>query len=837
MPLAMIRERLRLKPGIIIFLGAFAVALLFALYTNHVWEDYYITYRSSKNLATGHGLVFNVGERLHTFTSPLGVLLPALSHLLTGNTSDTGALWIFRVMCAAAFGGAAMLLFRMARLQHGSGVIGGLLAAWLITDPKSVDFAINGMETAFMLLFLACTLWGHLATGPRSWRILGAAWAGLMWTRPDSFIYVALIAAGFWLFNDEKQSGTNRRGLLVLYFRAGLLTTALYLPWLIWAWAYYGTPIPHTITAKGDIGGVHTLMGLLGTAIQLPLLAWTKTSSLELTFLPSYYIIGGWPSFLIHASRALATVCCLLWLMPFIRHWSRAASFAFFGAHVYLTYFPYFPFPWYIPSTTLLALVALAGLIDWLLTRGVQYPRLRLAAWGLSGLLLAANMWTLWQVARQVEAQQTLVEDGTRRKIGEWLHEHSATGDTVFMEPLGYIGFFSNLKTYDWPGMSSLEMVHARQQVGSNWSTLIQYLEPTWLVLRPFEVERISLGAPRLLTESYRLVQAFDSSSAVAKLPVNGRPYLEHDANFIVYRQRRIPVGERSPVTLTRGEVRLRPGRMQLPGKAYHTEFNRHEITITGAPATIEFPVTPDLSELTGGFGLLDEEWVGTKKIKPVEFTITLIKPDGTGQILLQQQLDPVNQPDHRGFRPFRLSLPQPLAGILRFSTKPSAGSAGHIRAFWGELQVVPLRTGLLVNGRLIPAAAASKARFGFFNTEEDGQPCLFAHAPTALVYDWQEGMNRLEAEFGVMRAAHTGTNATEGVVFVVEVVDATGASQVLFRRHLNPLGKADDRGAQVLSVPLPPSPGGRIILRTDPPPSGHLNSAWSYWRNLKALR
>jgi hypothetical protein len=93
--------------------------------------------------------------------------------------------------------------------------------------------------------------------------------------------------------------------------------------------------------------------------------------------------------------------------------------------------------------------VALAGLIDWLLTRGAQFQRLRLAAWGLSGLLLAANGWTLWQVARQVAAQQTLIEEGTRRKIGEWLHDQAAPGDTVFMEPLGYIGFFSGLKTYD----------------------------------------------------------------------------------------------------------------------------------------------------------------------------------------------------------------------------------------------------------------------------------------------------------------------------------------------------------------------------------------------------
>ncbi len=39
-----------------VFLFAAVVALWFALVTQHAWEDYCITWRSSKNLATGHGL-------------------------------------------------------------------------------------------------------------------------------------------------------------------------------------------------------------------------------------------------------------------------------------------------------------------------------------------------------------------------------------------------------------------------------------------------------------------------------------------------------------------------------------------------------------------------------------------------------------------------------------------------------------------------------------------------------------------------------------------------------------------------------------------------------------
>lgn len=66
--------------------GVLGLCLGWAAVTSHVWEDFWITFRSSKNLAAGHGLVFNPGDRLHTFTSPLGVLLPAAASLAAGLT-------------------------------------------------------------------------------------------------------------------------------------------------------------------------------------------------------------------------------------------------------------------------------------------------------------------------------------------------------------------------------------------------------------------------------------------------------------------------------------------------------------------------------------------------------------------------------------------------------------------------------------------------------------------------------------------------------------------------------------------------------------------------------
>ena len=161
-----------------VFLAAAILALGWTLATDHVWEDYWITFRSSKNLATGHGLLHQHGERLHTFTSPLGVLLPALCSLLTGNQSDLAALWLFRLMGVAAFGGAAALFGASASAMKMPRIVPVVLVLWLMTDNKSLDFAANGMETSILLLFTGWMIWALFACrSAKAWAHLGAAWA------------------------------------------------------------------------------------------------------------------------------------------------------------------------------------------------------------------------------------------------------------------------------------------------------------------------------------------------------------------------------------------------------------------------------------------------------------------------------------------------------------------------------------------------------------------------------------------------------------------------------------------------------------------------------------
>lgn len=660
--------------------GVAAVALLFAGLTRHVWEDYYITYRASKNLATGAGLVFNRGERLHTFTSPLGVLLPAAASLATGNRSDAAALWIFRLCCAAAFGGAALLLHAsLRRLAAGAG-LAALGVGLLATDLKSVDFTINGMETAFMLLFLAYAFWSLLGPArPGRWKHLGLAWAGLMWTRPDSFIYIGALA-GAWLVFRARDAAEGEGAVSQLhdFARAGALCAALYLPWFLWAWWYYGSPIPHTIIAKSSVAATeHTPLGVLLTFLKAPVLVWNGGNTLEATFLPSYYMTGGWPAGFVWAARLAAFIAWILWLFPFVRREVRAASLAYARAHVYLSYFPYFPFPWYLCPTTLLAYLALLGAAAQAfsspgMARGPRaLPVLGLAALAVQVVLLVAGGW---QVARM----QRHIEDGNRRRIGEWLAQRAARDDRVFLEPLGYIGYFSGLKTYDWPGLSSPEVVATHRRVGPSWADIVAELRPNWLVLRPAEEKLMRSDRPDLLEGLYRRVQVFDVRAAVEAERHWGRRLLEMDAVFTLWRRDRdTPV---YPESYEHGS--------KFPGLA-DVSWDRNSMMMVHAPGWIRMAVPRGAARLSLQFGFPPWAYSADAKTDGANFQVLAVV-DGRERLLFERKLDPATRVEDRAVMFTDIDLPVECIGrgelILRtqsLGTETSDYTCWNVSGFW----------------------------------------------------------------------------------------------------------------------------------------------------------
>lgn len=534
-----------------VFSGIFLIAMSFALYTNHVWEDYYITYRPSKNLVTGHGLVFTPGQKVHTFTSPFNVLIPAILCMMTGNRSDDLVLWLYRIICCFALGTTAVFLLRIARTTSMGGLATVVLLGMFGLNAKIIDFSINGQEIAFMVIFLALTLYALLVPSRSPALVLGVAWAGLMWTRPDSFVYIGGIALGFMLFNKELPIAKTRMELFKIFLYAGVVTMILYLPWFVWAWNYYGSPIPHTVIAKGVNTPAFRPGSLLKDIVVFPFYSLIHWSSLNGTFVPTnaeFY--EGWHNTITVYTKLLAWICAFYWCLPSGHSQARGISFAFMISHFYLSHIAPFPATWYIPSCTFLGVVVFAYIIQHSL-QGVYWLKKRLSSeksfrrlvrfiWGLAGVVLLISLLLTLGSAYQLRIQQRVIEEGHRKQIGLWLRKHATSpNDTVFLEPLGYIGYFSQLKMYDFPGLSSPEVVAVRRKLGTDdWDKLILELQPDWVVLRPLEAERIYKNNQLLLTQRYSHVKDFDVSEQVQSYRwIPGRIYLMYDQVFMIFKR------------------------------------------------------------------------------------------------------------------------------------------------------------------------------------------------------------------------------------------------------------------------------------------------------------
>lgn len=514
---------------------ACALPLLFAAYTRHAWEDYYITLRSSRNLVEGHGLVFNAGEHLHTFTSPLGVLVPALCTWITGPGHEAVALWLFRLINIALLGATALLFWRRAD-SLGVGALGrAVFLGLFFADSKLVDFATNGMETA-MLVFFLFLLWSELERpgGPRAGRV-AIGCGGLLWTRPDGIILGAVVLIAHVLLRPRaaREDGVSWRPLI----RGALLGGLIYLPWFAWAWWYYGSPVPHTIVAKSLVTPpVHASDFLL-----LPWRTLSGQSLLQDLFLPTYWFYGGWPDALRHFGQAIAIVASFAWLVPPLPAPLRRLSLAVFLGGFYVG--TIILFPWYSPPWTAFAAMAIAFTLDFAARRAQAAGRKALLSLVriVAGVAIAIQAAVLIAATWEMHVQQRVIEDGVRESIGHWLGRTARPGETVFLEPLGYIGYYSRLKTYDYPGLSSNEVVAAVRGGARRFTAVIAALHPTWLVLRPGEIADPTLPE-NAAWQDYQLVAAWNARPVLDRIAfLPGRGWLEHDAEFRVYRRKDAP--------------------------------------------------------------------------------------------------------------------------------------------------------------------------------------------------------------------------------------------------------------------------------------------------------
>ncbi len=503
--------------------------LLYALTTNHVWEDFYITFKHSKNLVDGNGLVYHPGEKVHGFTSVINTLLPALFYWLT-DKSLLLTIWLYRIASIAALIFGGLIFLREIQKQYSGNILIPLFfTLFFAFQIKTIMFATNGQEAGFMMLFLLPTLVLAYNGFERNWKWIGLCWAGLIYTRPDGVAYIFLTTVAVILIN---QSYSKKEFIAIL--KAGSLCAIIYLPWFIGVWLYYGSPVPHTITAKSGIGIDFTADIIFSLKTIIGSLPQVGSQISE----PTYYHFGAWPYWVSVYAFFSWLIAFSYWLIPSPDKFGRFISLTYTLVILYLALLKFigFVYPWYFPPAEIMAAFILCSAIYHSANHFRKSPAIPAYIASTLVLFIISNIY--FMSLNQIKVQQEIIETNHRKEIGLWLNRNKQDNDTVFLEPLGYIGFFSEATMLDWPGLVSPRVVAAEKYKKSGqFSNLIQKLKPSWVVIRPYV--QMQLAQKESFNKAYRLVKVF---SALEELkPYKDLPginYLYYDSVFYIYKRK-----------------------------------------------------------------------------------------------------------------------------------------------------------------------------------------------------------------------------------------------------------------------------------------------------------
>jgi arabinofuranosyltransferase len=195
-------------------------------------DDGFINLRIVRMLLEGHGPVFNAGERVEAYTSPLWVAI-----LSVGDVVLPVRLEYVAVLCSLALAGTGMALLcaGSARLTGGVVPFGALV---LLALPPVWDFSTSGLEFGLTFAWLGSVLWvlarwaddGRLGTAKAVVLGLGPL------VRPDAALY-SLAALVVVLVVDRR-------------WRLAAVALALPVAYQLFRMAWFGALVPNTALAK-----------------------------------------------------------------------------------------------------------------------------------------------------------------------------------------------------------------------------------------------------------------------------------------------------------------------------------------------------------------------------------------------------------------------------------------------------------------------------------------------------------------------------------------------------------------------------------------------------------
>jgi hypothetical protein len=458
----------RRREHVVLALSLLAFALLAARVWPHTVDDAFISFRYARNCTEGHGLVFNPGERVEGYTNFLWVVLLALGIKL-GVTPE----WASRLLGLAAAAGTIAVVAQCAARRM-SPVPAMIAPVLLALHPALSVWATGGLETAlfgFLVTWGACRVVDEMdGAGVTLASAVIVALAAL--TRPEGAAVGVVLSAVIVLLGGRSSAGRRRWAVWTAAF------IAVWAPYFLWRWSFYGRLLPNTFYAKVDLGGAQIARGL----------AYAH----EFGKVTGYWLLpllGG----LVYARP----------VRPVVVLGSLVAVFSAYTIYVGGDGLPMYRF--FVPVLGPLMILAALGCEGWWSRFGHGKVLV-----GVGAVVFAAAAASLRPhfAGRDFEyVRQDIREVDAWRKIGLWFKDHAVPGASLAVLPAGAMPYYSQFPTLDLLGLNDVTIAHTavamgRGQAGHEKFNLGYVLSraPTYIVVG---VYGLRAGAPRVAVDPY----------------------------------------------------------------------------------------------------------------------------------------------------------------------------------------------------------------------------------------------------------------------------------------------------------------------------------------------
>lgn len=210
-----------------------------------LFDDAMISMRYASNLVSGHGLVWNIGEKIEGFTNPLMVFIMAGGIRVFGENYAGLFIELLGLLCL--FFNPFLVIKILNKLLSKRDDFLVFVGVLLVMGWYPIMYwSLFGMETGFLTTLVLLTVYLSLyKSRPKTVHVLLAVILGLIYlTRPEGALYIALFFGFRFL-----RSIYTKSGWLYVVIEA-IITAIPVVAYQLFRLSYYGMSVPNTYILK-----------------------------------------------------------------------------------------------------------------------------------------------------------------------------------------------------------------------------------------------------------------------------------------------------------------------------------------------------------------------------------------------------------------------------------------------------------------------------------------------------------------------------------------------------------------------------------------------------------